>query len=120
MFVSLLAMNEISLDQLSAQRFAERVRTKFQVLVEQGASVPLELTAVTTPILSDPENVSADRPKVECFSLLFDGPMDRPLAQRMYRFMHEGLGAFDLFIVPVGAEHQARQYEAVFHRVCSP
>jgi len=113
-------MNEVSLDQLSSGRFAELVRTKFQVLVEPGIAVGLELTAVTTPCARGQENVSPGSAKFESFSLLFTGPADRPLGQRTYRFTHERLGSFDLFIVPVSADHNARQYEAVFNRRLSP
>lgn len=52
----------------------------------------------------------------EGFSLLFNGPANPPLAQRMYGFAHERLGSFDLFIVPVSAAGELRQYEAVFNR----
>lgn len=109
-----------NLDALSARHFAELLRTTFQVLVEPGLGVRLELTAVTETGPGRPEGVAAAPPRGECFSLLFDGPADPPLAQRTYRLAHERLGAFDLFLVPVGAEHGARQYEAVFHRCPAP
>ena len=117
---SLLTMNNISLDELSAGHFAELVRTKFQVQVESGCVVNLELMAVTKTQSGGQLSASGEGFKGECFALLFDGPADRPLAQRMHRFAHERLGTFDLFIVPVGAEHGARQYEAVFNRRTVP
>jgi len=111
-----LAMKEISLDQLSAGRFAELVRTRFNILAEPGVEVILELIAVTMPRSNAQESMSPGDPRTESFSLLFAGPADRPLGQGMYRFAHEHLGWFDLFIVPVSAEPGARQYEAVFNR----
>jgi hypothetical protein len=36
------------------------------------------------------------------------------LPQATYRFEHETIGAFDLFIVPVGRTAQGVSYEAVF------
>ena len=113
-------MNEVSLDQLSAGRFAELVRTKFQVAVEPALVVCLELVKVTTTRSGIREDRTPASPQFEGFSLLFDGPVDRPLEQRTYRFAHERLGSFDLFIVPVGADRNARQYEAVFNRRFSP
>lgn len=104
-------MDEIGLDQLSAERFAEFVRTKFQVLLQPEIVVSLELIDVSTPTKSQ---------SYERFSLLFNGPLDQPLDQRTYRFEHEQLGSFDLFIVPVGADHEARQYEVVFNRRILP
>ena len=106
-------MNDISLDAVSAAHFAELVRTRFQAGAGDGPATPLELLAVT-------ENSSAAGPGRECFSLLFQGPADCPLAQGTYRFSHEQLGRFDLFIVPVGAERSARQYEAVVNRQQPP
>jgi len=113
-------MSEIPLDQLSAECFAALLRTKFQVLVEPGVAVNLELTAVSAPGRGGQESAPSGSQKFEGFSLLFDGPEDRPLGQRTYRFTHERLGSFDLFIVPVSATRESRQYEAVFNRRLSP
>ena len=113
-------MNEVSLDELSAERFAELVRTRFNVLSETDGTVSLELTGVTASRPGKPESGSRGDPTAECFSLCFDGPAEQPLVQRTYRFAHERLGWFELFIVPVGADRNSRQYEAVFNRrLCS-
>jgi hypothetical protein len=109
-------MKRIPLDELSTEHFTGLVRTRFKVQVESGFMVDLELMVVTRPQSGRQQGASVERFKGECFALLFDGPADRPLAQGMYRFEHGRLGAFDLFIVPVGAERGARQYEAVFNR----
>jgi len=109
-------MNEVSLDQLSAGRFTELVRTRFNVSAEPGVGIILELVAVNFPRPGGTESVSAESQGMESFSLLFDGPADKPLRQQTYHFSHGQIGCFDLFIVPIGAEHDARQYEAVFNR----
>jgi hypothetical protein len=114
-----LVMSEAPLDSLSFASFAELVHAKFQVLVEPGLEVSLELAIVAAPS-PGPERVPPGSQQFEAFSLLFNGPLDRPLAQRTYRFTHERLGSFDLFIVPVSADRNARQYEAVFNRRLSP
>ena len=113
-------MSDIPLDQLSAECFAALLRTKFQVLLEPGLAVSLELTAVTVPSRGGQEIVPPVSQKFEGFSLLFDGTAAHPLSQRTYRFTHERLGSFDLFIVPVSATPESRQYEAVFNRRVSP
>lgn len=51
------------------------------------------------------------------FSILFRGPLDRPLGQETYRFEHNRIGGFGLFIAPMRAEQDARYYEAIFNRV---
>ena len=104
-------MKQVPLDQLSAQHFAGALHSRFQVIAEGAPPLSLELIAVTAQ--SAPN-------AFEAFSLLFQGPANRPLAQRTYRFAHEQLGAFDLFIVPVSAENGGRQYEAVFNRRGQP
>jgi hypothetical protein len=50
----------------------------------------------------------------EPFSIVFRGPLEPVLPQRIYRFEHEALGAFELFIVPIGTDESGMQYEAVF------
>lgn len=101
-------MKQVPLEQLSAQQFAGALRSKFQVMAEGSPPLSLELISVTEQ--------SAPNAGFEAFSLLFNGPTDPPLAQKIYRFTHEQLGAFDLFIVPVSANSGGRQYEAVFNR----
>ena len=109
-------MSEVSLDQLSAGQFAELVQTRFQISVEPSPAIILELIAVSAPGPRGPGSVSPETTKFESFSLLFSGPLDRPLGQGTHRFDHAQLGSFDLFIVPVCADRGARQYEAVFNR----
>jgi hypothetical protein len=50
------------------------------------------------------------------FSLLFRGPRQPLLPQQIYPVEHDGLGRFDLFIVPVRRDAQGLYYEAVFNR----
>jgi hypothetical protein len=47
------------------------------------------------------------------FALLFRGPADAPLSQRIYRLSAEGFGPLELFLVPVGTDAEGRLYEAV-------
>ena len=50
----------------------------------------------------------------EPFSLMFAGPAEPRLPQRIYRLQHPRLPALDLFLVPVAADAMATRYEAVF------
>ena len=49
------------------------------------------------------------------FALLFHGPITPLVPQATYRFDHPRLGAFDMFIVPVGPDGESMQYEAIFN-----
>ena len=53
----------------------------------------------------------------QSFSLLFRGPLDRPLPQDIYRFAHAAIGDFALLIVPMRPEQDGRYYEAIFNRL---
>lgn len=101
-------MKDVSLEQLSVQQFADALHTEFQVILETGARIPIELVSIT--------GRQASSSHWESFALLFNGPANCPLAQRTYRFCHESIGTFDLFIVPVSVDASGRQYEAVFNR----
>ena len=50
----------------------------------------------------------------EPFSLIFLGPKQPVLPQRMYEFDLGQLGSFDIFIVPIGPASSGMRYEAVF------
>jgi hypothetical protein len=50
------------------------------------------------------------------FAALWSGPAGVPLPQRTYRLNHPQLGAFAIFLVPVGRPGRVRYYEAVFNR----
>jgi hypothetical protein len=48
------------------------------------------------------------------FSLVFRGPCDAVLPQRIYRLRHDSIGTFNLFLVPIGPDDAGMRYEAVF------
>jgi hypothetical protein len=108
------------LHELQGADFGPRIGELFEVHLAEGLVVPLRLTSVAN--LGAPHAPGGRRP----FSLLFQGPPSPQfLTQGTYRLQNEGLGAFDLFIVPLGPEpvaprtepSQARrmQYEAIFN-----
>jgi hypothetical protein len=104
-------MNCISLDAIASATFAELVGSNFSVQRREGTAIKLQLAAMSSPSSGQ----SAPR-GCENFSLIFDGPTDPALTQGTFRFEHERIGCFDLFIVPISAERDLRQYEAVFSR----
>lgn len=50
----------------------------------------------------------------EQFSLYFRGPRTPALPQRIYALSHAGLGALDIFLVPIRQDETGMTYEAVF------
>jgi hypothetical protein len=48
------------------------------------------------------------------FSIVFRGPGDVLLPQRIYRMEHARIGSFELFLVPIGPDEEGLRYEAIF------
>jgi hypothetical protein len=48
------------------------------------------------------------------FSIVFLGPREQALPQGTYRVEHAAIGAFELFLVPIGPDEAGMRYEAVF------
>ncbi len=114
-----LRMKEISLDDLGFTTLASQVNTTFQVQVSQSHSVDLELVQALLAPERGPAPAAGRRPTVdyEEFSLVFRGEQKTPLEQKMYKFSHDQIGRFDLFIVPVvSRDTESAYYEAVFNR----
>lgn len=109
-------MKDVPLDQLTLNSFAPLLKTKFRVLLGSEA-FELELTEAA-PGRSLPRlELTGGGPPPESFSLIFTGPDSRFLPQRSYRFQHDHLGQFDLFMVPVGRAPGLFHYQVVFNRL---
>ena len=89
---------------LVGDRFVARVRTADAEEIE----VPLQLESAT-PSPAPP----GDRGRPP-FSLVFTGPLALRLVQSTFPLQHENLGAFELFLVPIGVDADVVRYEAVF------
>lgn len=50
----------------------------------------------------------------EAYSLLFYGPLQPVLQQRIYQISHAETGELDIFLVPIGPQNGGMAYEAVF------
>lgn len=90
--------------------FSERGGEPFRLLCDDGSTLDLELVSVT-PSSVPPSDA---RPRRAPFSIILRGPLDPLAPQRTYRFEHDELGSFELFIVPIGPDEAGMQYEAVF------
>lgn len=95
-------------EDASAAIFQPHVKTMFSVRTNDGTRLPVVLARVTEqPITHD----------VEQFALSFHAPPGAPALHGTYTFQHAALGAFDLFVAPVGAGGAGRAvYEACFSR----
>lgn len=98
------------LKDFTASTFAKRVGNQFTVRLDDDSNFDLELVSVTPGLA----RASGSRPQRGPFSILFCGPPEPILPQRIYQFENHDLGAFEIFIVPIGYDNGRMQYEAVF------
>ena len=97
------------LESFTIDTFAGRIGEGFKLRTDEATAIDTTLVEARTW----GGEAAADRHRVP-FSLLFRGPPRPVLPQRIYRMEHADLGAFDLFIVPIGPDGEGMRYEAVF------
>ncbi len=97
------------LDQLTVESFEPHVGTSFWVEFPAGGKVELRLVRAAKVMESE-----AARLERHPFSLYFIGPKSYLLQQQTYHLTHPAMEPMDVFLVPVGQNAQAYEYEAVF------
>lgn len=102
-------MKQVNLEDIPFAQFADAAQSTFRIDAGGGVSVALILMEMDS-------RPTGSRTGLEQFSLLFRGPVEHPLPQRLYAVEHDVIGRFDLFIVPVGRDESGYQYEAIFNR----
>lgn len=95
---------------LTEKEFSQHLNTKFRARLEDGSGVELELVEVKG-YLSKPEEQNG----MERFSAFFEGPADTQLTQKTYTLVHDRMGEFEIFLVPIGGPTPDKRYEAVFN-----
>ena len=93
---------------LTEAEFSKHLNTKFRVASEQP--IELELAEVKAYL-----NKAHEQTGMERFSAFFKGPREPFLPQSIYALEHDRMGAFELFLVPVGTDENGFRYEAVFN-----
>jgi hypothetical protein len=95
------------LSDLTDADFAARLHEKF--LVDLGSSqLEIELIA------ADRIGPAPEGGRREPFSVVFRGPQEPLLPQRIYQLRHEGMGVLEVFLVPIGPDADGQRYELVF------
>jgi len=93
------------MDTLGYEDFRSQVTSTFRI---EDTQMELKLVEVTERKLTSNQEV---------FSLIFSGPGDHFLEQRLYNLSHEKLGEGSIFLVPVAQDANGYTYEAVFNRL---
>ena len=95
---------------LTLATFEPRLGESFRIALDDGGGVDVELVeaAASSAGAAPPEGLR------EPFSIVFRGPLEPVLPQRIYVLEHDDLGALEIFLVPVGPDDAGMRYEAVF------
>jgi hypothetical protein len=100
-------------DSLTLDAIAPLVGQTFQLRLDDGAAIEMTLDSATESPTSG-WRPPGGGPSRTPFTLVFRGPAQFVLPQRIYRFEHEALGDLDVFIVPIERTAAGVNYEAVF------
>lgn len=95
------------LEDFTVETFSEHLGGTFSIYPQDTGKVEVELISATEL------GGSTEMPR-RPFSIVFRGPGDVLFPQRIYKMEHEEIGAFDLFIVPIGPDEEGLCYEAIF------
>ena len=101
------------LERFTIDTFMPMAGQVFRLPVQGAEPLEMTLESVTEIPVSGwrPEEAAEHR---KPFSLVFLGPPQFVLPQAIYRFEHDAIGAFEIFIVPIGRTPQGVSYEVVF------
>jgi hypothetical protein len=106
-------MELVKLDEVTQATFAPLVGTRFVAPASAASVVELELIqAQALPIHAGRDK---QKPQRAPFALVFRGPREFVLPQRIYRLEQAGFGALEIFLVPIGPDQTGQRYEAVFN-----
>jgi hypothetical protein len=96
------------LENLTHESFARHADSTFAL---RGATpAPLALRLAQVRSLGVPARAGGRQP----FALLFVGPGEPVLPQRIYALEHAEMGTFEIFLVPIGRDGDGTRYEAIF------
>jgi hypothetical protein len=99
-------------EQFTLASFADRLGQTFRVNGD-GKTLALKLVNADAATLSAGERATSPSRR-EPFSIVFLGPHEPLLPQRIYAFEHVELGSFEIFIVPIAHDADGVRYEAIF------
>lgn len=96
------------IQDLTLDMFAARIGERFRIQATEQRIIDVELVEAS-PLSG--KNTALQR---QPFSLVFRAAGGELVPQSIYRVEHDGMGAHDLFLVPIGPDGGGMRYEAVF------
>jgi hypothetical protein len=103
------------LDHLTVGDFIGHMNATFRVNMGSGEVIDLELIEAKT--IGEGARPASAGMRQQPFSLIFRGPRDPMLPQRIHPVEHPTLGSLTIFLVPIGPEGDPTglHYQAVFN-----
>jgi hypothetical protein len=95
------------LSDLTHADFGARLHEKFQIDLESST---LEVELIAADLLGP----APEDGRREPFSVMFRGPHEPLLPQRIYQLRHAEMGVLEVFLVPIGPDADGQRYELVF------
>jgi len=89
--------------------FAPRIGEVFRIVVDEARALETVLVEVTP--WGKPGTTNGSR---QPFSLIFRAASEVVLPQRIYGIENAGIGAVEIFLVPIGPDAGGMRYQAVF------
>ena len=102
------------MDYLKYSTFSGLIGETFKIRLDPSESITVKLIEA---VERGDQKGKGSFKRQECFSILFQGPVDKSLAQGTYQFHHQRTNDFALFIVPIGVDDSGCHYEAVVNRL---
>ncbi len=102
------------IETLTLDDFAAHLEEPFAI--DLGTDFPGLGPLVLTLIKAEPIETSQDLGERRTpFSVVFRGPGEPELTQRIYPLDNETLGRLEIFLVPIGPDDEGMRYQAVFN-----
>jgi len=103
-----------SLENLTVDAFQPRVGATFRIRLSAASEIEAELIEARA-LGGGPARADVQIPRGRIpFSLSFRTSLTAPLPQSIYEIVHEEMGAYEIFLVPVGPDGKGMVYEAIF------
>ena len=100
-----------SLETLTVETFRPRIGQTFRIRPRPDTDVAAEL--IEARPLGEPGRPTPAKHRIP-FTLSFRTNLDPVLPQRIYEVVHDEMGTYEIFLVPVGPDGKGMVYEAIF------
>jgi hypothetical protein len=103
------------LDRLTVSDFVGHLNATFRV--DLGSAEVIDLKLIEAQTIGEGRRSDSAVSSRQPFSLIFSGPRDRMLPQRIHAIEHPTLGTLTIFLVPIMPEGDPTglRYQAIFN-----